>query len=121
MKRIGKAALVLVFCLPVLSGPAVAHHSFAMFDQTKITALKNVTVVRFEWTNPHVFVVVKSGGTTYTLEGSSPAQLKRVGWKFNMLKVGDRIAVAFNPLRSGKPGGSLKFVTLLDGRKLEAG
>jgi len=121
MKKIGEAALALVLCLPAFSGPAVAHHSFAMFDQTKITKLKNVTVVRFEWTNQHVFVVVQSGGTTYTLEGSSPAQLKRTGWKFNMLQAGERIDVAFNPLRSGKPGGSLKLVTLSDGRKLEAG
>lgn len=121
MKRIGKIVLALVCCLPAVGGPAMAHHSFAMFDQAKISKLKNATVVRFAWTNPHVFVIVKSGETTYTLECSSPALMQRTGWKFNTLKSGDKIDIAYNPLRNGKPGGALTLVTLPDRRKLEVG
>lgn len=119
MKRIKIFAPVLLISLPVV--PALAHHSFAMFDQTKTTELKDVTVVRFAWVNPHVFLVVKSGTKTYTLEASSPALMQRMGWKFNTVKVGNKIDVAFNPLRNGKPGGSLTRARLPDGSKLDAG
>lgn len=37
-----------------LVSPAAAHHSFAMFDQTKLLNTKG-TVSQFRWTNPHSF------------------------------------------------------------------
>lgn len=119
MKRIGKFALVIL--IAATAAPTLAHHSFAMFDQKKEAELKNVTVVRYAWANPHVFVIVTSGETTYTLECSSPALMQRMGWKFNTLQGGEKIDIAFNPLRNGKPGGALTLATLPDGRKLEAG
>jgi len=119
MKRIKMFALVLLTSLPAL--PALAHHSFAMFDQTKTIELKDVTVVRFAWANPHVFLVVRSGTQTYTLEASSPALMQRMGWRFNTVKVGNKIDVAFNPLRNGKPGGSLTHARLPDGSEMVAG
>ncbi len=121
MKQFSIWKSALAIGLIVSAVPAASHHSFAMFDQTKPAELKKVIVVRFAWANPHVFVVVKNGQTTYTLECSSPALLQREGWKFNTLKVGDRIDVVFNPLRNGKPGGALTLATLPDGRKLVAG
>lgn len=120
MRKVGKFALAFALCLPAIYAPALAHHSFAMFDKTKITELKNVTVLQFRWANPHVFVIVKSGETTYTLECGSPSNMIRTGWKFNTLKGGDKINVTFFPLRDGKPGGALKLATLANGRKLEA-
>ena len=35
--------------------PALAHHSFAMFDQRKVMTLEG-TVHEFQWTNPHAFI-----------------------------------------------------------------
>lgn len=100
--------------------PALAHHSFAMFDQTKVSELKDVTVTQFQWANPHVYVVVRSGPTTYTLECGSPSNMRQSGWKFNTLKSGDKIDVTFFPLRDGKPGGALKAATLVGGKTLKA-
>ena len=37
------------------STPALAHHSFAMFDQTKELTLVG-TVREFQWTNPHSWI-----------------------------------------------------------------
>jgi Family of unknown function (DUF6152) len=37
------------------AGVAHAHHSFAMFDGSKKIELHG-TVVKFEWTNPHVWI-----------------------------------------------------------------
>ncbi|SLJ94927.1 DUF6152 family protein [Novosphingobium mathurense] len=120
MNVFGKAAVTISLGLAAISAPAVAHHSFAMFDQDKIVDLKKVKVVQFKWGNPHVFVVVQSGDTRYALECSSPSAMTGAGWKFNSIKVGDTIDVSIFPLRSGKPGGALKTATLADGKKLEA-
>lgn len=100
------------------SVPAFSHHSFAMFDQSKQVELKAATVVRFEWTNPHAFVVVRRESTVYTLECSSPNLMTHAGWSHNTLKPGDRIEVTFHPLRNGNAGGMLRTVTLPSGRKL---
>lgn len=109
-------ALVAAIC----ATPAMSHHSFAMFDQTKETKLKGLVVTRFEWTNPHVFVIGKTGSTTYTLECSSPSLMVHQGWKHNTLKQGTTIDVVFYPLRNGRPGGMLKTVILPGGKSVSA-
>jgi len=120
MYRIGKLATALGVCLAGICEPVMAHHSFAMFDRTKTSELKGVTVAQFEWANPHVYVVVQSGQATYTLECGSPSNMSQGGWKFNTLKIGQKINVVFFPLRNGKPGGALKTAILPDGQKFEA-
>jgi Family of unknown function (DUF6152) len=100
---------------------AQAHHSFAMFDhdhQIKITG----TVTHFQWTNPHVYIDLdvsdnQGGLKHYTIECANPGILDRIGWKFNMIKEGDKITTIIAPLRTGEAGGLLKQVTLADGRK----
>lgn len=104
--------------------PALAHHSGAMFDQTKAITLE-ATVSKFEWTNPHVFVIVdatndKGEAVRYSLECSSPNLMIHAGWKFNTLKAGERVTVVFFPLRNGATGGMLSTVKLPDGKVLKA-
>ena len=107
------------------AGAALAHHSFAMFDsdhQVKVAG----TVTSFEWNNPHVYIALASSdenGETkgYTVECASPGILNRVGWKFNMIKPGDKITVIIAPLKTGEPGGLLKQLTLADGRVFSNG
>lgn len=89
-----------------------------MFDQSKQVEFEAATVVRFEWRNPHAFVVVRRGSTVYTLECSSPNLMTHAGWTHNTLKPRDRIDVTFHPLRNGNAGGMLRTVTLPSGRKL---
>ena len=102
--------------------PAFAHHSFAMFDQTKISQKAQATVAEFRFTNPHSFVVVNvsQGGKSvrYVLECSSVNMMSRAGWRHNTLKAGDKVDVEFYPLRNGKPGGMLKTIKVTDGRTL---
>jgi hypothetical protein len=43
------------------------------------------------------------------------------GWKFNVLKRGDKITLVMNPLRNGEAGGFLVQITLPDGRVLSNG
>jgi hypothetical protein len=105
----------------IISGvPAIGHHSFAMFDQTKEVKLTGLVVTRFEWTNPHVFVIGKYGSATYTLECSSPNVMGHQGWKHNTITVGSKIDIVFHPLRNGKPGGMLKTVVLPGAKAISA-
>ncbi|HTY93899.1 MAG TPA: DUF6152 family protein [Steroidobacteraceae bacterium] len=116
-----RAAKLAVAGLLLAAAGAQAHHSFAMFDhdhQIKISG----TVTHFQWTNPHVYIDLDVAGDNgefkhYTIECANPGILDRIGWKFNMIKQGDKITTIIAPLRTGEPGGLLKQVTLADGRK----
>jgi hypothetical protein len=102
--------------------PALAHHSFAMFDQTKTVVLKG-KVIEFQWTNPHSWIeleVANARGAPehWSIELNSPNNLTRQGWRRSMLKAGDQVTVTINPLRNGKKGGLFNTVVLPDGRIL---
>ncbi len=110
------AALVLV------SGHAFAHHSFAMFDQTKDVTLKG-TVTEFQWTNPHAFIHIEVPGSSggkemWQVELNSPNNLKRQGWKSTSVKAGDEVTLILKPLRDGSRGGLFVSMKLPDGRVL---
>lgn len=100
---------------------ADAHHSFAMFDQTRTQVLNGV-VTEVQWTNPHVFlhVEVSEAGSkvTWDIELNSPNNLRRQGWKSDSIKAGDKVTVTINPLRDGSHGGLFVSVTLPDGSVL---
>jgi hypothetical protein len=103
--------------------PAYAHHSFAMFDQTKQVSLKG-TVTEFQWTNPHAFIHVEIAGDggakeTWDIELNSPNNLKRQGWSSSSVKVGDKVVLVANPLReNAHKGGLFIAITLADGSVL---
>jgi hypothetical protein len=104
------------------AAPAVAHHSFAMFDQTKTVTLKG-KVIEFQWTNPHSWIELEvpdaRGGTArWSIELNSPNNLTRQGWRRSTLKPGDAVTITINQLRNGKKGGLFNTVVLPDGRML---
>lgn len=103
--------------------PALAHHSFAMFDPAKVVTLQG-TVREFRWVNPHVSLFVNVAGPNggiWAVELTSPGNLTRLGWNRHSLKPGDRVSVDVNPLRDGQHGGGFRRVTLLDtGQILQA-
>ena len=111
-----------VAALLVAVAPVQAHHSFAMFDQTKQVELKGV-VKEFQWTNPHSWVQLevktdKGEVQEWSLEALSPNVLSRMGWKRNSLKPGDAVTVTFNPVRDGSHAGNLLSVTMANGQKV---
>lgn len=122
-----KMILPALLALGVLSGgPVLAHHSFAPYESTLQIKLSGV-VTEFKWVNPHVYIEIdatdaKTGEKRHWLvEGASTSILNRAGWKFNMIKPGDRITVIVSPLRNGEPAALLKQITLADGRKFSNG
>ena len=116
------AAVSLVLAATAGAGAAWAHHSFAMFDQSKQVSLSG-TVKDFQWTNPHAWIEVlvpdgKGGGDVWSVELNSPNNLIRQGWKRTAMKPGDKVTVVINPLKDGKKGGLFNAVTLADGTVL---
>jgi hypothetical protein len=103
------SALLVSAALIATSG-ALAHHSFAMFDNENPLELEGV-VQEFKFTSPHTFIIFvakQEDGTTQTwsLEGGAPSALVRDGWSSKTLKPGDELKMTIQPLRSGAPGGS---------------
>ncbi len=121
MRRNTFITLVAAIFVEAYLTPAMAHHSFAMFDQTKTITLRG-TVSKFEWGNPHVFVVVTAmvngNAVPHPLEGSSPSLMRHAGWKFDSIKVGDQVEVTVHPFKDGKLGGMLVTVKLPSGETL---
>jgi hypothetical protein len=122
MKAIRNAAMALTLAGVAIS--ALAHHSFAMFDQTQRVTLKG-KVTEFQWTNPHAFIHLDVPGAdgkaeNWAIELNSPNNLKRQGWKAASLKGGDEVTVVTFPLRdlSDHKGGLFVSVTLADGTVL---
>lgn len=102
--------------------PAIAHHSFSIFDQSKVFS-KQGTVKQFEFINPHVWLHVvitddKGGTATWAFEGGSVAQLTALGWSPQNFPVGNKVEVGYRPMKDGSRGGQLMSVTLPGGKKL---
>jgi len=115
--RVSWPALALL-----VAAPALAHHSFSMFDAQKEVVLKG-TVKEFQWSNPHTWIqlnVTDDAGKTveWSIEGGSPNLVGRQGWKRNTFKPGDEVQITVHPMRDGRPGGSFVRAVLPDGRTL---
>ena len=118
-----KLALPVIAAL--LAAPALAHHSFAMFDNTRSVTLHG-KVTLYQWTNPHGYLELDveqpDGGTRhFTLEMTSINMMSRGGWTSRTVKAGDVVTAIAAPLRDGQPGGLLLELTLPDGRKILPG
>ena len=121
---IGRITAIAAGVLALAAMPALAHHSFAMFDQSKQMTLEG-TVHEFQWTNPHSFIeldVAKGGKVQrWAIELNSPNNLTRQGWRRTSLKAGEKISVRIAPLRDGHPGGLFLDLRKADGKVLDSG
>jgi hypothetical protein len=114
--RIATILGLLAFSGALAAGQAQAHHAFSMFDTQKELTLEG-TVKEFQWTNPHSWVqlLVKDAAgkeVEWSIEGSSPNNLARFGWKRTSIKAGDRVQAVVHPLKDGTIGGSLVKITV---------
>src|SRR5258706_9460057 len=117
-----KALILTSVAVSLFALPALAHHSFAMFDQNKLNTMTG-TVKQFEWQNPHAWLQIEiadSNGRTaiWSFEGGSPAQLASLGWKPENFHAGDKVEVGFRPLKDGCRGGQLMGAKVSGGQKI---
>jgi hypothetical protein len=119
---IRRAVIAVTLCAIALA--VSAHHSTAMFEWGKEKELDG-TVDKWEWTQPHTFIWINVPGKggkaqSWGLEGMSPSWLGRRGWGNKSLAHGDKVKIAYYPLRDGRNGGFYVRVTTTDGKVLEA-
>ena len=103
-----------------------AHHAFsAEFDSNKPVSFKG-TVIRMEWTNPHVWLhinVKKPDGALeeWAFEAGTPNVLFRRGFTKASLLAGTEIAVDGYRAKDGSRRANGRDLTFADGRKMFLG
>lgn len=116
-----------LFCLLVVAFlaavPTFAHHGAAAYSN-KMVVLKDATVTKFVWANPHTILLFdvkdENGNVTHWAgEAGSPSAVGLLGWTKNSVQVGDVITVYIFPSKSGSPVGRLNRVVFADGRVLK--
>ena len=96
-----KVASLTALVAAAFAAPALAHHSFAMFDADKTMTLSG-TVKEFEWAQP-AFLAPRhgqevSGKPALWAQLSSPSRLITMGMHANSVKPGDVVTVTFHPM-----------------------
>lgn len=118
MKKV--SPLFLFISISAFAGLALAHHSAAIFDSTKLVILKGTTL-KFTNMNPHAWISVEArvNGTgeseRWDVETTAPIQLVTMGITSNTLKPGDKVTIGIRPLRDGRRAGALVFLVTADG------
>ena len=103
--------------------PALAHHSFAMFDQEKMITLSG-TVKEFERSNPHAWMHMVIAGADgknadWSFEMGGVGQLTRQGWTQDTVKPGDKLTIIMHPLKDGSRGGQYVAAITADGHRYD--
>ena len=126
--------LAVILFLGIASAPAIAHHSFAMYD-TSIEKTATGKLIRFviganhsqyimEVLNPDGSFQVDDKGkhVAWTVETTSAAQLVQRNITVETFKYGTIFTITFSPLRDGRNGGAQRGPTLIMcGMKMPAG
>jgi hypothetical protein len=127
MTRFLRTMLVILCGVFLTAASLAAHHNAnAKYDPSKAITLKG-TVTKVEWMNPHIYFYIdaadKSGkNANWAIEGATPNQLYRRGWRRDSLKIGDTVTV--EGVMARQPGlhhVNARSVLLPDGRKVFSG
>ncbi len=117
LKSFGLAVALLALC-----GTALAHHGTAA-NADKITELKQVTVTKFAWANPHSLIFFDSKNASgevvhWVCETAAPQALRLIGWSKTSLEPGDLVTIDLYASKNGNPVGRLQKIVLADGTVL---
>ena len=115
-------ALSLLAGVLAVSSPVLAHHGNAAYDGTA-TVLKDATVTKLSWANPHTIVEFdvkdqKGQAVHWAAELGSPSALSLIGWTKTSLMPGDVITVYIHQAKSKNPVGRIEHLVLADGTVL---
>jgi hypothetical protein len=119
--RMLTSSLVIAVTLAVC-GVAFAHHGSSAYSDKPVT-LKEVTVTKFVWANPHSILYFDAKGEDgklahWAAEAGSPSALGLIGWNKNSFRSGDVVTVHMYQAKTGNPVGRLSRVVLADGTTL---
>ena len=115
-------ALSVLTGVVTMSSVVVAHHGNAAYDGT-VTVVKDATVTKLLWANPHTLVQFdvkddKGELVHWTAELGSPSALGNVGWNKSSLMPGDVITVYVHQAKTKNPVGRIDHIVLADGSQL---
>jgi hypothetical protein len=117
-------SLALLVGLPAIYSPVFAHHGSAAYKTNSVVVLKQATVTKFVWANPHtilMFDVIDHEGTVshWAGEAGSPSAVRLLGWNKYSIKAGDVITVHLYPSKFESNFGRLDKIVLADGTTLK--
>jgi hypothetical protein len=112
--RVLSAVVTALTASTLVYAPVGAHHSQAMFDQSQEILIEG-TVARFDWVNPHMYLIVETTGpdgepALVEGEGLAITQALVDGLRREALEPGTPVIMRANPNR----GGWGKQVRILD-------
>jgi hypothetical protein len=113
--------ITLIFCSIFLGSiTASAHHALTAYNRTTSKTVDGV-VKDFRFVNPHarlILLVADSKGAMkeWDFEGGSIRRLTDRGFTAKTIAKGDKVKVAYNPMRDGKTGGFFLGVTTPTGK-----
>jgi Family of unknown function (DUF6152) len=113
----------LLLLLLGISSAAFAHHGVAAYDYSRTVVAKNVTVIQWDWVNPHCkihFDVTDDRHKVqhWSVEMHPPEALLEHGWTRQSIRSGDVISLSFRPAKDFSSAGLLVDVTLPNGFQL---
>ena len=116
-------SLALVGGLSIVCGPVLAHHGSASYKTDKAVVMKQATVTKFLWANPHTMLLFdvkddKGNISHWAGEAGSPAAVRLLGWNKNSLHPGDVITVQLYPSKFESHVGRLDKIVLSNGTTL---
>ena len=115
------ASVALVAAVFAVSVPGFAHHGSVAYDNSKVVTLKDATVTKVNWANPHVLVMFDakddSGNVQHwVVEGGSPSAVSGEGWTNTTIQPGDKLTAQLYQVKSGKTVGRMGKLTLANGK-----
>lgn len=123
MRKLILSCLVVTIACLMSSTPALAHHGFASYDETKTVILKG-TVTDYELASPHSMLAFDAKNESgkvenWVAECPHARQMRDQGWTDTSVKAGDVITVYFHPAKNGSHAAiDLIKVELHDGQVL---
>ena len=129
------AGLAAILFVGLATTPAIAHHSFAMYD-TAVEKTMTGKLIRFVLGANHsqyIFQVINPDGTVakdektgkdliWNVETTAAAQLAARDITVETFKIGTIFTVTFSPLRDGRNGGAQRGpAVIMCGMTLPAG
>ena len=125
-----KAKLTTVFAsvvgLLAVCSPMFAHHGSASYDDSKAVVLKNVTVTKVNWGNPHTLLLFDAKDDEgnvkhWVAEANAASAISSSGWTRTAIQPGDTITVVLYAARNGQPLGRVGKVILANGKEFGDG
>ncbi len=117
-------SLALLGGLPTICSPVLAHHGSASYKTDQVVVMKQVTVTKFLWANPHTMLLFdvkdeKGNIAHWAGEAGSPSAVRLLGWNKHSVQEGDVITVQLFPSKFESNVGRIDKIVLADGTTLK--